>query len=128
VSFGVDEKTVDRWIAAKPSFKAAIERGRDAADGKVAASLYERARGYSHEAVKIFMPTGASEPVYAPYVEHYPPDTTAASLWLRNRQPKLWQDKREVEHSGSLDLRALVLGAMAEGDAGPAAIDQKGSE
>ena len=25
---------------------------------------------------------------YAPYTAHYPPDTQAASLWLRNRQPK----------------------------------------
>jgi len=42
-------------------------------------------RGYTHEATKIFMPAGAEAPVYAPYTEHYPPDTHAASLWLRNR-------------------------------------------
>jgi hypothetical protein len=26
------------------------------------------------------MPAGAKEPIYAPYVEHVPPDTTAAIL------------------------------------------------
>jgi hypothetical protein len=31
-----------------------------------------------HEAVKIFMPAKCSKPVYAPYIEHVPPDTTAA--------------------------------------------------
>jgi hypothetical protein len=34
--------------------------------------LYERANGYSYDAVKIFMPAGAKKPVYAPYVEHVP--------------------------------------------------------
>jgi hypothetical protein len=35
----------------------------------------------------IARPAGAEAPVNAPYTEHYPPDTQAASLWLRNRQP-----------------------------------------
>ena len=44
-------------------------------------------------AVKIFMPAGAEAPVCASYTEHYPPDTQAASLWLRNRQPAKWRDR-----------------------------------
>ena len=32
-----------------------------------------------------------------PYEVHHPPDTAAASLWLRNRQPKLWRDKHEID-------------------------------
>ena len=27
------------------------------------------------------MPAGAKKPIYAPYVEHVPPDTTAAIFW-----------------------------------------------
>ena len=62
-----------------------IEHGKTQADAAIAESLFNRARGYTHEATKIFMPAGAEAPVYAPYTEHYPPDTHAASLWLRNR-------------------------------------------
>ena len=40
--------------------------------------------------------------IIVPYIEHYPPDTTAASLWLRNRQPNKWRDKREIDHGGSI--------------------------
>src|SRR4051812_47469279 len=54
-------------------------------------------------AVKIFMPPGATEPVYAPYVEHLPPDVGAAKLWLLNRQPNRWREKREIEVSGSIE-------------------------
>ena len=39
--------------------------------------VYTRANGCNYEATKIFMPANAKEPVYAPYVEHVPPDVTA---------------------------------------------------
>ena len=32
-----------------------------------------------------------------PYQIEHPPDTQAASLWLRNRQPHRWRDKHEVD-------------------------------
>lgn len=121
--FSVTERTVDRWIAGKPKFKEAIVSGREAADGRIARSLYERGVGYSHEAVKIFMPQGAKQPVYAPYTEHYPPDTTAAAQWLHNRQPKLWRNKQEVEHSGSLSLEHWVGQALASPAALPDGTD-----
>jgi hypothetical protein len=62
-------------------------------------SLYERANGYTYDAVKIFMPAGAKKPVYAPYREHVPPDTTAAIFWLKNRDPAHWRDVQNVEHA-----------------------------
>lgn len=51
--------------------------------------------GYTHPAVKVFMPANASAPVYAPFVEHYPPDATSMIFWLKNRQPDKWRDKRD---------------------------------
>ena len=41
--------------------------------------------------------------------EHYPPDTPAASLWLRNRQPAKWRDRQEVNHTGTLDQRLAAM-------------------
>jgi hypothetical protein len=60
--------------------------------------LYERAVGYNYEAVKIFMPAGPSTPVYAPYIEHVPPDVTACIFWLKNRDPQHWRDSQQLEH------------------------------
>lgn len=98
--FGVSEQTLNAWKSAHPTFLESIRAGKDRADAEVAEKLYHRALGYDHEAVKIFMPAGAEEPIYAPYTEHYPPDTQAASLWLRNRQPAKWRDKTEHELTG----------------------------
>jgi hypothetical protein len=60
-------------------------------------SLYERANGYN-EAVRIFMPAGAKQPVVVHYVEHMPPDVTAGTFWLKNRDPEKWRDFQNVHH------------------------------
>lgn len=109
--FGVSQQTITTWKSAHPEFLAAMRDGKEKADTEIASSLYHRAKGYSHEAVKIFMPAGASEPVYAPYTEHFPPDTAAASLWLRNRQPRRWRDKQDLEVFGK-DGAALAFTLM----------------
>jgi transcriptional regulator with XRE-family HTH domain len=114
--FGVAVETVEQWIKDHPEFSQAIARGKEPADAEVARSLYQRAIGYEAQAVKIFMPAGATEPVYAEYIEHYPPDTNAASLWLRNRRGRkrapdealAWSDRVETDVSGSLSLAMLV--------------------
>ncbi len=63
------------------------------------------ARGYRHEATKIFMPAGSEAPVYASYVKHYPPDTNAALAWLSRRQPDKWKDRQEVNVTGTIAHR-----------------------
>lgn len=98
--FEVTEDTVNEWKKAHPEFSVSIKAGKENADADVAEKLFRRACGYSHDAVKIFMPAGHTEPVYAPYTEHYAPDTQAASLWLRNRQKAKWRDKLDHEHTG----------------------------
>lgn len=94
--WGVSVPTLHGWRKQHREFLKSTHEGKLIADAEVASSLYSRAIGHEHSAVKIFMPAGAEKPVYAPYTERYPPDTTAASLWLRNRQPTRWRDKTEV--------------------------------
>ena len=102
--FEVSESTLNLWKQQHPEFSESIRQGKAVADSHVAEKLYQRACGYSHPAVKIFMPQGAAAPVYAEYTENYPPDTQAASLWLRNRQPKKWRDKIDTENRNIHDI------------------------
>jgi hypothetical protein len=44
------------------------------------------------------MPAGAKQPVVVHYVEHCPPDVTAAFIWLKNRDPERWRDVQNVDH------------------------------
>ncbi len=97
--FEVDEATIYRWKHSHPEFCKALKVGKETADARVEQSLYRRALGYSHDAVKIAV-NAQGEVTQVPFVEHYAPDTTAAIFWLKNRKPQEWRDKRETELSG----------------------------
>lgn len=110
---GISESTLNNY-KKKPEFLEALKRGKLKADAVVIESLYKRATGYEHNAVKIFMPAGASKPIYAPYVEHYPPDSTAMIFWLKNRRVHEWRDRQETEHTFGRDELNKVMAAYAE--------------
>lgn len=102
--FEVNTTTIWRWQSAHEEFCNALKAAKAEADERVERSLYQRALGFEMDSVKIFMPSGAEEPVYAPYREKIAPDTTAAIFWLKNRRPDQWRDKREHEHSGDVNV------------------------
>lgn len=99
--FEIAVSTFYKWKNERPEFSEALKVGKEAADNRVEKSLYHKAVGYTFDAVKIFMPAGASEPVYAPYREHAPPDTTACIFWLKNRRRDEWRDKQDHEVTGA---------------------------
>ncbi len=100
--FGCDVSTFYRWQAEHPEFREAIKMGKAEPDERVKRSLYARAVGYSHPDVHVSNFQG--EITITPLVKHYPPDTAAAFIWLKNRQPEQWRDKIDVEHSGAVTL------------------------
>lgn len=108
-SVGICEKTLNNWKQFHPDFLQALKESKSAADMLVEASLFRKAVGYSHKAVKIMQYEGVV--LKEEYIEHYPPDTAAAQFWLKNRQPDQWRDKTEVEHSGSVELADRIAKA-----------------
>lgn len=70
-NFDVIEETIIEWRKRYPSFSESIKRGKTVADAEVAESLYKQA-------------TAGGK-------------VDACSLWLRNRQPKHWRDKQDIE-------------------------------
>lgn len=115
--FGVTETTVNNWKLAHPAFLESLKGAKDDLDAKVERSLFERATGYEHAAVKILTvargDNQGSDVEEVAYIERYPPDTTAAIFWLKNRQPDRWRDKSEVAHGLSSHL-ALMMSAAEE--------------
>ena len=93
--FEVDERTVNNWKISYPEFFQSIKDGREKADAEIANSLYNRAKGYQIDTVKVFQYQG--DPVVVPFTEHIAPDTGAAMAWLKNRQPSKWRDKQDID-------------------------------
>jgi DNA-binding XRE family transcriptional regulator len=103
---GVSEQTVNNWKLKDPNFLESLKAEKEIADARVERSLFERATGYSHAEDKIFNDNGT--PLVVPTVKHYAPDTTAAIFWLKNRKPKEWRDKQDIEHSGEVSQVVIV--------------------
>ena len=106
--FDVSTRTIYRWKLEHEEFCQSIKVAKEFADDRVERALYQKAVGYEIEAVKVFMPAGHKDPVYAPYIERHGPDASAASFWLKNRRSQDWRDKQEVEHSVTDDVAELL--------------------
>lgn len=108
--FGVGTNTVSRWKRDHPSFKDALDRGKDRADGDVVHAMYQRACGYSHPETKFLtVSLGGnlgSEVKQFETTKHYPPDTAAGCFWMKNRAG--WKDKQEVSLGLDQKLKDFV--------------------
>ncbi len=102
--FEVKEQTINNWKKAQPGFFESLKRGKIAADANVAQALYHRALGSSHPDVHISNFQG--EITVTKITKHYPPDTAAAFIWLKNRAG--WKDRQDIEHSGDASFRFLL--------------------
>lgn len=108
-AFGVSEQTVNAWKKAHPTFLESLKSGKVSADANVASRLYQRALGYEHDDTDIRVCDGAI--AMTPIRKYYPPDTTAAIFWLKNRQPSKWRDKTEI--AADAESVANTLAALA---------------
>lgn len=97
--FNIDVRTLYNYRTDHPDLFHGIKTSRDLRNDQIVRSLFERAQGYSHEEDKIFCHQG--QIVTARTIKHYPPDTAAAFIWLKNNLPAEWKDKKEVV--GGLD-------------------------
>lgn len=104
--FGVKISTITKWKLEKAEFSTALKEGKIFSDANVASSLYHRALGYSHEDVDIRVID--RKIVQTTIIKHYPPDTTAAIFWLKNRRPDKWRDK-PVDEDPDAEVQPLQV-------------------
>lgn len=93
--FEVSRSTINLWKIEFAEFSDALNVGKRPADERVKASLYHRAVGYSHPDVDIKVIDG--QIITTEIIKHYPPDTTAAIFWLKNRLPDEFRANNEQE-------------------------------
>ena len=105
--FEVSVSTINLWKVQHAKFSESIKVPKAEADDRVEQSLYRRAMGYEHDEVDIRVVGGAI--METPIRKHYPPDTTAAIFWLKNRRPADWREKQEIEHKGGVTIQASAL-------------------
>lgn len=117
--FGVEERTLTKWMMQDPEFAVAMRLPRELADERVEKSLYARAVGYQFQAEEIKI-TESGDVHRVTVIKHVPPDIGAGIFWLKNRRPHLWRDKVDVNANveGKIDVnhaddpRALAMAVL----------------
>lgn len=112
--FEVNTDSIYEWKKRHPKFSESIRRGKIEADSNVATSLYKRANGYKFEEKKTDyeVVNGIKKVVKQSITEKsLSPDTTAAIFWLKNRQPKLWRDTKNVEINTAPIIKVVDVSA-----------------
>lgn len=110
--FNIAPRTVDYWKHKYPDFLRSLKRGKIVADAKVAEALFNRAIGYEHPETKFFCYEGRV--ISVDTVKHYPPDTGAACMWLKNRAG--WVDRKDRGHGGNLTVQDIIVQMGGTGD------------
>lgn len=107
VNMGVNAATLYRYKKDYSEICEALKKGKEVVDRQVENALLKRALGYNYEEIKTEKYEVDGEPVQkvTTTVKEVVPDTTAQIFWLKNRKPKQWRDKQDVEHSGGIDVR-----------------------
>ena len=81
-NIGITAKTLYEWKNKFSNVCETLKRGKDVVDRQVENALFESA---------------------------LEGNTTAQIFWLKNRKPKEWRDKQDIEHSGDIKLVSDVI-------------------
>lgn len=126
--FDVAEATVNNWKLQHVEFLESIKEGKKIADIEIALSLYDGAKDRivtEKKAIKlkeVFWKDGKRcEKETVQYVDEerlIPGDFRSQSLWLRNRSPKNWKERQEVDHTtNGKDMNTTIkIGYGTTGD------------
>lgn len=106
-NIGISRSTLKEWKKKIPAISATLNTNKAIADIRVENALFKKAVGCTvTEKVisKIKNPDGTVTETERTVERELPPDTTAGIFWLKNRKPKDWRDKQEVELSGNVGM------------------------
>lgn len=103
--FEVDVATIHRWKQRHKEFCDAVKGGKDVADAAVAAALFKSATGGHVLTEERAVSDGKGGVTIVSLKKPLAPEVLAQIFWLKNRQPKKWRDRVEVQQ----DVNMLVF-------------------
>lgn len=118
-NIGINVATLYDWKKKHPEISEALNINKAVADTIVENALFKKAVGCTvKETIKstIKNPDGTVTETTTEKTRELPPDTTAGIFWLKNRKPKDWRDKQEVELSGNVGMTEALKKARERRD------------
>jgi len=105
---GISKQTFYDYQKKHPDFLDSLKRGKAPVDFKVENALLKRAMGYEYEETTVEYDAAVEDQKAKPKkikttTKRVIPDVAACIFWLKNRKPKKWRDKQNIELSGEDD-------------------------
>lgn len=98
-NMGISTSTLYEWKKKYSDLSESLKKGKEVIDRQVENALLKSALGFRYEEETV---TNKGDVVTVSKYEK--PNTTAQIFWLKNRKPKMWRDKQEVEQTGSVNI------------------------
>lgn len=113
-NMGINPDTLYEYKKKYPEINDALKRGKEVTDIIAENMLYQNAIGFEYEeenivtCKEVIYKDGKrvkeiTKPQIVTIKKRKLPETTALIFWLKNRKPKVWRDKQELEHSGNVN-------------------------
>lgn len=100
---GVDVSTFYRYQNEYEELRNALKKGKEVIDFEVENALLKRAFGYEYDEV-----TYENGEEVKRVTKQVAPDTTAQIFWLKNRKPKDWRDRKDIDIEASIEKKELT--------------------
>lgn len=118
-NIGINVATIYEWKNKYPKIAEALRKGKEVIDREVENALLKRALGYEFEETTLERTWNEASECWdlVPtkiVTKKQAPDTTAQIFWLKNRKPKDWRDKHDVEHSGGVVNKNIDISGMSD--------------
>lgn len=101
-NIGIQRTTLYDWKNKYSDISDSLKRGKEVIDRHVENALLKRAMGYTYKEITeepVMDPeTGRDKLVVSKVIsKQVAPDVTAQIFWLKNRKPKEWRDKKDID-------------------------------
>lgn len=115
-NLGISIQTFYTYKKDHIEFLEALKRNKEVADLEVENALFKRALGYSYEEIE---ETYEGKTLVEKKVKKkkMAPDVTAQIIWLKNRKPQDWRDKRDIAIEQEEDKKIVIEHSIPRGEA-----------
>lgn len=108
-NLGISVQTLNNYKKEHVELVESLKRGKEVVDIEVENALLKRAKGYMYNEITQELNKEGDLVVTKIVKKEVVPDTTAQIFWLKNRKPKEWRDKQDIEHSGKIEMPSITI-------------------
>ncbi len=98
-NLGIHPSTLYDYKNKYPKFSESLKKGKEVIDFEVENALLKSALGYEYKEQTV-----TRDGDIVTIKKQQAPNTTAQIFWLKNRKPKDWRDKQDMELSGGVEV------------------------